>query len=466
MKPMCVCFSLLITVSLLLSACGPAPTPVPPTVAGPTGAKYPVGTNAFAYDPNKPVNDGKPITLTIWDGDSKYTKYFKQYQALYSAYHPNVTFENTSTPWDAYWQKLPLALGAGQGPDLFHFHSDYTVQFVESGWIAPYPAEWIPLLEQDFIGVEKHVIEGNLYYTDNGLMTGSILYNKDMWEAAGLTDNDIPKNWAEFTAVAKKLTKVEGDKTVVEGFAINGNTPGYLFQALKYQAGGYLFAANGKTVIAGESAKKAVQQLYDWYYTDKISDITFPSSGESFGTGKAAMTYQWGWFANVMKNTYPSIKYGVFALPTFTGQIAPAVDRTNGDATLGVNAAVSAERKAVAFDFVHFLIDNEDANIQAALMTNQAPVMKRIMDRPELVDNVITKVAAAYIDHTIWPGPIPPNFDSINLATIADGLKANQSVNDIVKAWETKQNENLAAQTKAWWIYERNYAFDDLMTEK
>ena len=38
------------------------------------------------------------------------------------------------------------------------------------------------------------------------MMTGSVYYNKDMWEAAGLTEADIPKTWDEMREVAKKLT--------------------------------------------------------------------------------------------------------------------------------------------------------------------------------------------------------------------------------------------------------------------
>ena len=37
-------------------------------------------------------------------------------------------------------------------------------------------------------------------------------YNKKYWRKAGLTDQDIPKTWDEFIAVAKKLNKdTDGD---------------------------------------------------------------------------------------------------------------------------------------------------------------------------------------------------------------------------------------------------------------
>lgn len=72
-------------------------------------------------------------------------------------------------------------------------------------------------LEQDFNGVNAHVIDGKVYYIDYGMMTGSVYYNKEMWKEAGLTDDDIPKTWDEMIEVAKKLTIKDGDNIVQAG---------------------------------------------------------------------------------------------------------------------------------------------------------------------------------------------------------------------------------------------------------
>ena len=61
-------------------------------------------------------------------------------------------------------------------------------------------------LEADFVGVSAHEIDGKVYYTDYGMMTATMYYNKAMWAAAGLTEADIPKTWDQFREVAKKLT--------------------------------------------------------------------------------------------------------------------------------------------------------------------------------------------------------------------------------------------------------------------
>lgn len=77
-------------------------------------------------------------------------------------------------------------------------------------------------MDADFNGVSAHVIDGKVYYIDYGIMTGSVYYNKDMWEAAGLTDADYPKTWDEMREVAKKLTIKEGNSFVQAGLNFNG----------------------------------------------------------------------------------------------------------------------------------------------------------------------------------------------------------------------------------------------------
>jgi ABC-type glycerol-3-phosphate transport system substrate-binding protein len=174
------------------------------------------------------------------------------------------------------------------------------------------------------------------------------------------------------------------------------------------------------------------------------------------------MTYSWGWYGAYLKQTYPSLEWDVAPLPTWTGNLAPAYERNNGDATPGVNPKISDDRKAVAFDFIHFLLDNEQATIDTVLMTAQGPVMKRIVDRPELQASKITSLAASLLDRTVWPGALPP-LDDIWTKTIIDGLKTQQSVDVILKAYEEQSNAGIAELKSIFWIYERSYAHNSDM---
>ena len=67
--------------------------------------------------------------------------------------------------------------------------------------MAPYDIS-VDDLKAEFVGASGHVIDGNVYYTDYGLMTATVYYNTEMWTAAGLTEADIPATWDEFREVA------------------------------------------------------------------------------------------------------------------------------------------------------------------------------------------------------------------------------------------------------------------------
>ena len=209
------------------------------------------------YDPSVAINDGKDITVELWEWGSD--ELFQQVIDGYQAIHPNVTIKLVNNPWEDYWTKLPLALDGENGPAIFNVHNSYHENLIN--YLAPLD---IPLedLQADFNGVEAHVIDGKVYYIDYGMMTGSVYYNKDMWEAAGLTENDIPKTWDEMREVAKKLTIKEGDSLVQAGLNFNDDFHQNYLLGLNYQLGDNLFLEDGKTPnVNTDNMKKVMQML-------------------------------------------------------------------------------------------------------------------------------------------------------------------------------------------------------------
>ena len=218
--------------------------------------------NHVTYDPNHLVNDGQPVTLEWWLWDAP--DLFGQMAEAYMEIHPNVTINIINNPWDGFWTKLPLALQKGEkGPTLFNVHNSY--QHLLLPYMAPYDID-LDQMQEDFFTAASHVIDGQIYYTDFGVMTGAIYYNKEMWAAAGLTQEDIPKTWDEFREVAKKLTIVEDGKMVQAGFNYNGDFQN-LMLGVPYQYGGTIFKEDMQTVsFTGEGMIKTAKMLKDMYW--------------------------------------------------------------------------------------------------------------------------------------------------------------------------------------------------------
>lgn len=364
--------------------------------------------DTIKYDPGVSVNDGKDISIELWEWGSD--ELFQQVIDSYCAIHPNVSIKLVNNPWEDYWTKLPLALDGSNGPALFNVHNSYHENLIN--YMAPLE---IPLedLEADFTGVEAHVIDGKVYYIDYGMMTGSVYYNKDMWEAAGLTDADIPKTWDEMREVAKKLTIREGDKLIQAGLNFNDDFHQNYLLGLNYQLGENLFLEDGRTPnVTSDAMKQVMQMLVDMYKVDGVGSENFGEKGpDSFGQGQSAMVIQWGHFYNTLNTTWTDINFGVFEIPTFDGN-PYAYNRYNGESTFGINKNAAADQQAVAQDFVKYFLANDEAQVAFNLAMSTFPAKKSLADNEQIMQNPSLSVLAEHIDRYIWPGPMPSTVET------------------------------------------------------
>lgn len=367
----------------------------------------PVAGVNVTYDPNTLVNDGKPIELEWWAWS-----HIEQFQAIADAYneiHPNVTIKVVNQPWEDYWTKLPLELQSDGGPAIFNVHNSQHDNLIAK--MEPYDID-APDLEADYTGAAAHIIDGETYYIDLGLMSGAIYYNTDMWESAGLTEADIPTTWDEFREVAKKLTIREGDELRQAGFNFNGG--GQAMQmGMAYQLGQNLFAEDGTTPTVDNEANLEVINRFLDIYADGSGDANFGASGtESFGQGLSAMTYAWGWYSGTLANDYPDLPWSAFRTPVPDAAETPyAFDRYNGESTFGINANASDAEKEVAQDFLRYYLTDEESMKELSLAFSIFPAYKPIADDPAFAEN---PALAAFddIERYIWPGPVPATFET------------------------------------------------------
>ena len=411
--------------------------------------------DTIKYDPSVEINGGKDITVELWEWGSD--ELFQEIIDGYTAIDPNVTINLVNNPWEDYWTKLPLALDGENGPAIFNIHNSYHENLIN--YMAPLE---IPLedLQADFTGVDAHVIDGEVYYIDYGMMTGSVYYNKDMWEAAGLTEADIPKTWDEMREVAKKLTIKEGDTIIQAGLNFNDDFHQNYLLGLNYQLGENLFEEDGVTPkVNSDAMKQVMQMLVDMYEVDGIGSKDFGEKGaDSFGQGQSAMVIQWGHYYNTLQTTWSDINFGVFEIPTFDGN-PYAYNRYNGESTFGVNKNAPEDQQAVAQDFIKYFLANDDAQVAFNLAMSTFPAKKSLADNEKILENPSLKVLAEHIDHYIWPGPMPATmetslkkagqdifFNGVDIDTALN--EAQQNIIKDMKNSDFKSVENLYAYAK------------------
>lgn len=446
---------LVVSMMVLTCACGKSGTV---TYKGETDTNPDKGLEVMGdhvtYDPNHLVNDGEPIELDwwLWDAPDLFGSIAEEYEKI----HPNVTIHIINNPWDGFWTKLPLALQKGEdGPTLFNVHNSY--QHLLLNYMEPYDID-IQDLEEDFFTAKSHEIDGKIYYMDFGIMTGAIYYNKDMWAAAGLTEEDIPKTWDEFREVAKKLTIMEDGKMVQAGFNFNGDFEN-LMQGVPYQYGDTIFDETGTVPrLTQEGQIETAQMFLDFYEKDHVGDKDFGTdAAQSFGQGQSAMVYRWGHFYGYMETNYPDINYGTFEIPTAT-EDPFAYDRYNGESTPGINKNATPEQKEVAQDFIRFYLANQEKQKELCMNYSLFPSNNALRDDKDLLKNPAIQAVSEHIDNYIWPGAMP--------ATLGDNLKiacqdmmynntpveeALQNAEDIVKV--DLSNQEFVASENLYYRY-------------
>lgn len=393
------------------------------------------------FDPNKLVNDGEPITVDYWtwnEGDPAITL-AEQYEKIY----PNVKINVVNNPWDDYWTKLPLSLQGEDGPALFNIHnSQHELLFP---YLAAYDISTEDLAD-DFLAIDTHVIDGEVYYIDSVINTGNMYYNKDLWEESGLTESDIPQTWNQFKEVSKKLTKYDGDKITQAGFNWNDEVYSAIYQGLNYQKGELLFKEDGETVnYDNDITKENLQFLIDLYEVDKVGSKDFGvDSSQSFGNGQSAIVYKWGYYITELNDNYPDINFGVFATPTPDEGIPFAYDRYNGESTPGINKNQTEGQQEVAQDFIRFIIANDDYSKEASLAYASFPNKKSLADDEEILDHPVLKAIAPRVDRLIWPGPFPSTVETTGTETMEDVLYNNVDMDEAVKTGQEKMEQDMS----------------------
>lgn len=388
--------------------------------------------DAITYDPNHLVNDGQPITVEYWTWGQAATDPIYQMIQQYEKIHPNVRIDVNVVAWDDYWTKLPLSLkGNKNAPVLFNVHNSY------DALIRPHMEPYdIPLedLETDYTFVDTHVDEnGEVKYIDSVINTGAIFYNKDLWAEAGLTEADIPTTWDELIEVAQKLTKFDGDTMVQAGFNINGSYKA-AWQGLNYQKGVLMFQEDGHTANYDcETTKENLEFLQSLYDKYQVGAVNFGDDRElSFGNNQTAMIYDWGSYVGTLATNYPDVNYGVFPTPAFSEETPFAYDRYNGESTPGINVHQSDEQKAVAQDFIRFILANDDYMRIASDVLNSFPGKKSLQDDPEILDNPMMAAIAPRLDRLIWPGPTPSTLETSPQIAFENVLQKGQDVDSAV----------------------------------
>lgn len=303
-----------------------------------------------------------PVALTFWHGytadDGKVlNKIIDEFNASQSV----VTVQYSVKTWAVIQNSLLPALAAKQGPQIVALPAEQLPVYAGKGAMADLSDYYSSSPDAAKItpqAVEMEVVNGKKYGVPTGFVPLSMIYNKKMFAAAGITT--FPATWADWVADAKKLTvDANGDGTPEQyGIALPDH------QTVANGVWASLFAQNGGTIAEGSTAKLDSSQnretLAFWSAAVKKDHISptgldgIKSDG-LFSSGKAAMEIGGPWMAGVATDN--KIDYGLAPIPA--GPVTAAASAIG--VSMGVTATASPAEKAAAEKFFDYFYSSRVA---------------------------------------------------------------------------------------------------------
>lgn len=268
------------------------------------------------------------IALDMWvhETDSPEGKLYQTLIEEFNEAHKGeitVTLTNIPRTGDAggYDDKINAAITNNDMPDVFTVDGPTVAANAEAGVLAPLDEYFEQSDLDDFNDdiIQQGTYDGKLYSV--AAMDSSVLffYNKDLFEAAGVTPatQEDPWTWEEFYEAADKLTTDSVYGANLGALSKVDEWSTYALLPMIQSAGGNIISEDGEEAVAGyldgDAAKEAmtfIKKLID----DKIISAT--PEDFSFEKGSSAMTLSGPWEASTLKD-YPDINWGTMPYPIY-----------------------------------------------------------------------------------------------------------------------------------------------------
>jgi ABC-type glycerol-3-phosphate transport system substrate-binding protein len=330
--------------------------------------------------------------------------------------HPEVPVEYVQGTWSSVHDYLITSFETGDVPDVFHYESSVIVDFAMRGFLTDLGPMIEPEMKEDITDVAWASVT-----RPDGMVSGipfvmeSLigLYNKDMFEKAGIPPPTFEKpwSWADLRTAAIRLTvDTTGDGAVDRwGVAIGLRNSGNIVMNLSIGFGGSFFRTEGERYVVrvGPEERKLLSTLHDMLYVDRS---TAPSSAGQSGPAmipgffqeKYAMLIGIGAWARqqLVANAPAGFRWGV--IPPLKAQT-----QKSGVSTQTLSIPAASHRKAEAMSFIRFMLNSENA-ARLAQSDWMLPVRKSCLTRPEFNSAVngwdVTTASVKFLSTGPWTG--------------------------------------------------------------
>jgi multiple sugar transport system substrate-binding protein len=274
------------------------------------------------------ADSGKTVTITVWHGQNlSAAKVFNKLVGAFNQSHPKIHVDSqVGVLADGMLQKITPALAGGKYPDMAYIFGpnvanlarspkvlDLTDAVKQPGW------NWDDFFEAARTAV---TVDGKIRAVPSVIDSMAVVYNKKLFEQAGVPLPKAGWTWDEYVATAKKLTDASKGQFGTGWPATGDEDTVWRIWPMVWSAGGDVLSGDGKSVgydgASGLKALTTAQQLQ----RDKSVYLDKTTGSEQmyrvFNSGRMAMVPTGPWeLPDIMTS---KVDYGVVPMPTYGGQ--------------------------------------------------------------------------------------------------------------------------------------------------
>lgn len=337
------------------------------TAATVLGAALVVALAACGSDGGDDETGGEPdldaeVTITI--SDLPPTEQAESRQALldkierFEAAHPNITVEPQETKWQA--ETFNAMLAGGTLPIVTAVPFTEMQALIARGQVmdlteAVADSEAIGSLSPTVLDVVT--ADDRIYGVPYQAYTMALVYNRALFEQAGLDPDAPPQTWDDVRAAAKAITEQTGQPGLVQ--LTKDNAGGWILAAMSYAFGGALEEVDGEEVtptVNSEATRQALEFLRELRWEDNSMGANFLVGNEDarneFAAGRIGMMIQGADLYGdlVVNRGLPGDDFGVAPLP----QDDDGVGTLGGGAIDIVSPKATPEQVAAAVTWIEY----------------------------------------------------------------------------------------------------------------
>jgi len=361
--------------------------------------------------------------------------------------HPNIKVNWAPISGD-YEVKMRSNIASNTVPDVFYLSPDMSSSYISAGKLL----DLTPYMNQNNVAADSYYsalmspfscTKGDVYGLPKDWNSLGVFYNKQMFQAAGLSTPDANWTWSDLQTDAKKLTKNAGAPNSVYGISLSADASRW--GAFLLANGGSVLNKDGTQATFTDQAAIKSLQYYDSFIQNKTgalpTAVGAPWNGDAFGKQRAAMAIEGGWLIPYMSQTYPGVQYGIAPLP-----VAPNGKRANLIFTNAWAAYANTKHPEAAWELIQYMtgstVQENQLNAGFAL-----PTIKTLANAPYFTSHPDFKTLfdAASYSYADYYGPQDSAVHS-DLATALQQVMINNrnpqdALNDAAKKLDNQLQE-------------------------